>query len=75
MNNMLIDYRNPNVVRKAGMSALKRELGTVGAAYFMRQFSVGQGDYTREREKLLERIAFDDIVNNIRELDRKAVEV
>jgi hypothetical protein len=75
MNNMLINYRNPNVVRKAGMSALKKELGTVGAAYFMRQFSTGQGDYTCEREKLIEGIAFDDIVNNVRELDRKTTEV
>ena len=75
MNNMLIDYRNPDVVRKAGMSALKKELGTVGAVYFMRQFSAGQGDYTREREKLLEGIAFEDIVHNVRELDRKEAEV
>jgi hypothetical protein len=72
MNNMAMDYRNPNIVRKAGMSALKKELGAVGAAYFLRQFSAGYGDYTREREKLLEGIAFDDIVNHVRELDRKA---
>ncbi|MDR0764761.1 MAG: hypothetical protein LBE65_04120 [Synergistaceae bacterium] len=43
----------------------------VGAAYFLRQFSAGQGDYTREREKLIEGIAFDNIVNNVRELDRE----
>jgi hypothetical protein len=36
MNNMPIDYRNPDVVRKAGMSALKKELGTVATAYFLR---------------------------------------
>ncbi len=74
MNNAAIDYRNPNVVSKAGMSALKKELGVVGAAYFLRQFSTGQGDYTREREKLLAGISFDEIVNNVRELDRKAAD-
>jgi hypothetical protein len=74
MNNSMIDYRNPNIVREAGMSALKNELGTVGAVYFLRQFSTGQGDYTREREKLLEGITFDNIVNNVRELDRKAAD-
>jgi hypothetical protein len=72
MNNTAIDYRNPNVVRKAGMSALKKELGAVGAVYFLRQFSAGQGDYTRERDKLLDGISFDDIVKNVRELDSKA---
>jgi hypothetical protein len=75
MNNTPIDYRNPDVVRKAGMSALKKELGAVGAVYFLRQFSGGHGDYTREREQLLEGIAFDDIVNKVRELDRKAAEI
>ena len=63
MDNMLINYRNPNVVRKAGMSALKKELGTVGAAYFMRQFSTGQGDYTCEREKLIEGMALPGIAS------------
>jgi hypothetical protein len=73
MSNTAIDYRNPNVVRRAGMSALQKELGPVGAAYFLRQFSAGQGDYTRERENLLDGITLDEIVKNVRELDRKSV--
>lgn len=59
------------LVRKAGMSALKRELGTVGAAYFIRQFSSGQGDYTADREKLLAGITFDEIIKNVRGLDEQ----
>jgi hypothetical protein len=74
MNNTAIDYRNPNVVRKAGVSALKKELGTVGAAYFLRQFSTGEGDYTSEREKLFAGITFDEMVKSVKELDRKAAE-
>jgi hypothetical protein len=74
MNNT-IDYRNPGAVREAGMSALKKELGTVGTVYFLRQFSAGQGNYTQEREKLLEGFAFDDTVNDIRALDRKTTEI
>ncbi|MDR0649808.1 MAG: hypothetical protein LBF92_10800 [Synergistaceae bacterium] len=50
MNNTAIDYRNPNVVRKAGMSALKKELGAVGSVYFLRQFFAGHGDYPRTRK-------------------------
>jgi len=70
MNNTAIDYRDPATVRKAGMSALKKELGMVGAAYFLRQFSAGYGDYTREHEALLDGVSFDDIVKNVQKLDR-----
>jgi len=70
-SNVAINFRDQALVRKAGMSALKKELGTVGTAYFIRQFSTGQGDYTVEREKLLEGITFDEIVKNVRELDKQ----
>jgi len=70
-SNITINFRDQALVRKAGMSVLKKELGTVGAAYFIRQFSTGQGDYTVEREKLLEGITFDEIVKNVRELDKQ----
>ena len=70
-SNVAMNFRNQTLVRKAGMSALKKELGMVGATYFIRQFSAGQGDYTTEREKLLEGITFDEIMKNIRELDKQ----
>jgi len=72
MNNSIpIDFRNPALVRKAGMSALKKELGTVGAAYFIRQFSAGQGNYTIERDKLLAGITLDEIVRNVQAIDKQ----
>ena len=64
-----IDVRNPATVRRAGLKALKDELGTVGTTYFLRQFAVGQGDYTEEREALLQGITLDDIIKNVRDLD------
>ncbi len=70
-NNAAINFRDPALVRKAGMSALQKELGPVGTAYFLRQFSVGQGDYTAKREKLLAGITLDDIIANVREIDRR----
>jgi hypothetical protein len=66
-----IDFRNPTLVRRAGLSALKKELGAVGTAYFIRQFNIGQGDYTAEREKLLRGITLDEIIKNIREMDAR----
>lgn len=70
-SNMTIDYRNPSAVRKIGMAALNKELGPVGTVYFMRQFDRGEGDYTAERDKLLEDISYDDIIKGVRELDER----
>jgi len=60
-----------DVVREAGMSALKKELGSVGTAYFIRQFSTGSGDYTAERDELLQGITLDEIIKEVREIDAK----
>jgi|LakMenE18May11ns_1017448.scaffolds.fasta_scaffold9796436_2 hypothetical protein len=36
-------------LRKVGLDALQRELGAAGAARFLQQFTMGQGDYTADR--------------------------
>lgn len=69
--NPAIDFRNPALIRRAGISALKKELGSVGATYFMRQFGIGQGNYTVERERLLADITFDEIVKNVRKIEKQ----
>jgi len=66
-----INFRNPTVIRRAGMSALKKELGMVGTIYFIRQFNTGQGNYTIERKKLLADITIDEIVKNVRKIDKQ----
>ena len=71
MNYSAIDVRNPTLVRKAGMSALKKELGAVGTTYFIRQFSSGQGDYTAERDTVLQEITLDEIIKNVKEIDAR----
>lgn len=70
--NAAIDFRNPVIVRNAGVSALKKELGIVGASYFMRQFSIGKGDYTAERDDLLRNVPSDEIAEGIRALQSTA---
>jgi hypothetical protein len=72
-SNMTLDVRNPAHVRKAGITALQKELGTVGATYFLRQFSTGQGDYTAERDTLLQGLTLDEIIKNVREIDEREV--
>ena len=59
--NLAMDYRNPMVLWQRGIDALTRELGPVGMAYFVRQFSPGYGDYTKEREELLRGVTLESI--------------
>jgi hypothetical protein len=44
---------DPNELRRRGFEALVHALGWVNAVRFLRQYEVGQGDYTRERETFL----------------------
>ncbi|MCL2810675.1 MAG: hypothetical protein FWD25_02160 [Clostridia bacterium] len=64
-----IDFRNPVWIHKAGMSVLQKELGIVGAIDFLRQFSVGKGDYTAEREQLFREITLDEVIKSVRAME------
>jgi hypothetical protein len=48
--------QNPTLdeIRSAGLRALARELGPVGMVRFLQQFETGLGDYSTERERLLD---------------------
>jgi len=68
MSSLTIDYNNPVALRKAGIDALTKELGSLGMALFLRQYDGGYGDYTAEREELLKGITLDDIEHELGEL-------
>jgi len=53
-------------IRERGLGALTKELGSSGMAIFMRQFESGSGNYTEERDDLLESLTIDDIVSSIK---------
>ncbi len=57
---------DPNAIRRAGLEALARELGPVGMAYFIKQYDMGWGDYTKERKVYLEGLTIDDIKKEIK---------
>ena len=40
-------------IRRAGLQALLRELGPVGAIRFLQQYETGTGDYSEERHRWL----------------------
>ncbi|MDR0648775.1 MAG: hypothetical protein LBF92_05515 [Synergistaceae bacterium] len=53
-------------IRERGLNALFKELGTIGAINFLRQFENSAGNYTEDREALLNGITIDDIAERIR---------
>jgi hypothetical protein len=61
------DLMTQEEIRIAGLKALKRELGPVGMVRFLQQFDLGEGDYTKERKKLLEE--YNDVDKILREIE------
>jgi hypothetical protein len=69
---MSLQTKNLNTIRKAGIEMLTKELGPVETAYFIRQFDMGNGDYTKERDELLKDIVtIDDFKASLRNLKGK----
>lgn len=66
MNNQAIDFRNPVLLRKIGIEALSKALTPVGMAYFLKQYEIGEGDYTKEREELLKDYTTADIMKALK---------
>jgi hypothetical protein len=58
---------SPLEIRKKGLEALAQALGPVGMVRFLQQFGSNKGDYTQERDKLLDGITMDDILAQIQE--------
>jgi len=50
---------------------LFKEMGVVDTIRFLNQFSMGQGDYTKEREKWLREISLGDAISQIKSLRKK----
>jgi hypothetical protein len=57
---------NPSELRRRGFEALVHALGWVNAVRFLRQYEVGQGDYTRERDAFLPDWDADTLVRKAR---------
>ncbi|MDY6856102.1 MAG: hypothetical protein SWO11_15630 [Thermodesulfobacteriota bacterium] len=45
---------------------LFKEMGVVDTIRFLNQFSLGRGNYTKEREKWLDKISLDDAISQIK---------
>lgn len=53
-------------IRIKGWEALVKELGYAGATKFILQFETGEGDYTKDRQKLLNNVSLENILAEIK---------
>ncbi|HHY23272.1 MAG TPA: hypothetical protein GX527_03415 [Clostridiaceae bacterium] len=65
---MKMIIKDPNAIRRAGIESLAKNLGPIGMAYFLRQYDIGEGDYTKERKELLKTVSIEDIKKDIENL-------
>ena len=61
---------NPAELRCRGLEILVRELGYVDAMRFMLQYDTGQGDYTRDRDRILPAWSVTEVVHEADKLVR-----
>jgi len=62
---MITEVRLLTEINQQAIRLLYQELGVINAVRFLKQFTVGLGDYTKEREVLLGGKTLDQIVNEI----------
>lgn len=70
---MNIETRSISEISRQATRILFEKMGVVDTIRFLNQFSIGQGDYTKEREKWLGNISLDDAISQIK-AERKKVQ-
>jgi hypothetical protein len=68
---MNIETRPISEISRQATHILFKEMGIVDTIRFLNQFSIGQGDYTKEREKWLGDISMDDAISQIKAQRKK----
>lgn len=61
-----IDQMTDEQFERQALELLKREFGADGLARFLRLNRSGSGDYTRDRERWLQDLTLDQILESIR---------
>lgn len=62
---MILNNHPLTEINQKAMHTLFQTLGVVDALKFFNQFTVGSGDYTKEREQWLGELTLDQIVEEI----------
>lgn len=53
-------------ISRRATQILFKEMGAVDTIRFLNQFSLGQGDYTKDRNNWLDKISMDDVIAQIK---------
>lgn len=62
---MITEVKPLTEINQQALHLLYQELGVVNAVRFLKQFTVGFGDYTKDREVLFGSKTLDQIMNEI----------
>jgi len=65
---MITEVKTLAEINQHAIRLLYKELGVVDAVRFLKQFTVGFGDYTKEREVLLGSKTLDQIIDEIEQM-------
>ena len=69
---MITEVKPLTEINQQAIHLLYQELGVINAVRFLKQFTVGFGDYTKEREVLFGSKTLDQIVNEIEQMRKPA---
>jgi len=69
---MITEVKPLAEINQQAINLLYQELGVINAVRFLKQFTVGFGDYTKEREVLFGSKTLDQIVNEIEQMRKPA---
>jgi len=64
---MVVDTKPLAEITQDALRVLYREIGLVNTVRFISQFTVGFGDYTKERKQLFQDMTLEDIVTEIKD--------
>lgn len=69
---MITNVRPLIEINQQAISLLYQELGVVDAVRFLKQFTQGFGDYTKEREVIFANKSVQDIVSEIEKMRKES---
>lgn len=61
----MIESKSLAAINQEAISILSKELGVVDTLRFLNQYSMGAGNYTKERRELLKDVTLDNILKDI----------
>ncbi|MBO9368719.1 MAG: hypothetical protein J7555_08235 [Chloroflexi bacterium] len=69
---MITEVKPLAEINQQAIHLLYQELGVINTVRFLKQFTIGFGDYTKEREVLFGSKTLDQIVNEIEQMRKPA---